>query len=172
MVLYAPIEDTKTPAEFMARYKIAKRKLFPKVPPAIVKPVQLPVAVVHKPVEYTAEQAREFMAKAHTAIEFTATTVTPLSEIVQACCAAAGVTQVEFKSERRFKAIVAARQAFYYVARFHNASSYTVIGRFTGGKHHTTIMHGIEKAEAALKLPSSPLGRVVRTAMEILEGSK
>lgn len=172
--VYAPIEDNKTAAEIIARYKVAKRKLFPAAPANVVKPRPpvVPVAVVYKPVEYTAEQATSFMERAHTALKFTSTSVTPLAEIVEACCMAAGTTQNEFRSDRRFKGIVAARQAFYFIAHHHNESSYSTIGRMSGGKHHATVMYGIEKAAAAKENPNSPLGRVVRDAIAILEGSK
>ena len=173
--VYAPIKDDKTAAEIIARYKVAKRKLFPAAPANVVKPRPpvLPVAVVHKPVEYTAEQAAGFMARAHRAIEDkTEAPIILAAKIIEACCEAADITLTEFRSERRMKRIVHARQAYYYIARNHTRASYPVIGKLAGGRDHATVLHGIRQSERAINDDASPLGRVIRHAIAILEDSK
>ncbi len=52
---------------------------------------------------------------------------------------------VDMVSERRFMAIVRPRQIAMYLCRHHTPHSYPYIGRWFGGRDHTTILHALSK---------------------------
>lgn len=56
-----------------------------------------------------------------------------------------GVTVQELKSARRGHRLVCARQEAMWRARHETPHSLPAIGRFLGGKDHTTVMYGIRK---------------------------
>lgn len=81
-----------------------------------------------------------------------------LATIESRICKALKVSQAEIRSPRRHHRIVFARQAFFYwAARLTNAS-YPKIGRFCGGRDHTTIMHGMNVYPAK----RAAMGRTLR----------
>lgn len=68
-----------------------------------------------------------------------------LTEIMRTVSFVTGIPRNEIASPRRHVAICRARHLFYWIARHHTSKSYPEIGRFCGGKDHTTIMHGMAK---------------------------
>lgn len=52
--------------------------------------------------------------------------------------------------QRRFKKLVLARQEFSWRASKETGKSLPTIGRFLGGRDHTTILHGIRQHQARL----------------------
>lgn len=54
---------------------------------------------------------------------------------------------VDFKSERQMQNIVRPRQIAMFLARQMTGKSLPKIGNIFGGRHHTTVMHAIEKVE-------------------------
>ncbi|MQX90293.1 hypothetical protein GHK63_11655 [Sinorhizobium meliloti] len=60
-----------------------------------------------------------------------------------------GVTLDEVKGPRRSRNIVAARQAcMFEVYTERRDVSFPMIGRFFGGRDHTTALHSVRKVEA------------------------
>jgi hypothetical protein len=57
----------------------------------------------------------------------------------------------DMKSARRTADVVYPRQIAFYLCRRLTLRSLPEIGRRSGGKDHTTVLHGIRKIEAALK---------------------
>jgi hypothetical protein len=53
--------------------------------------------------------------------------------------------KVEFESCRRTKRYVEARHIFFYLARCFTSTSLPRIGRFAGGRDHTTVLHGQQR---------------------------
>ena len=51
-----------------------------------------------------------------------------------------GTTKVDFTSSRRSKHIVQARHAYFWLCAEYTSLSYPQIGRFAGGRDHTTVM--------------------------------
>lgn len=61
-----------------------------------------------------------------------------------------GVTLADLKGPRRNKRIVAARQeCMYTIYTERKDSSFPMIGRFFGGRDHTTALHSINKIKAS-----------------------
>lgn len=77
------------------------------------------------------------------------TTEIGLHEIVDAVCAAAGVSTVDFKSQRRKKIYCLARQIYYWIAKRLTTKSFPQIGKYAGNKDHATVMHGVKKIDTA-----------------------
>lgn len=75
------------------------------------------------------------------------TTEIGLHEIVDAVCSAAGVSTVDFKSQRRKKIYCLARQIYYWIAKRLTTKSFPQIGKHGGNKDHATVMHGYGKIE-------------------------
>ncbi|WP_422383259.1 helix-turn-helix domain-containing protein [Roseibium album] len=51
----------------------------------------------------------------------------------------------EIKSASRKRVIIPARHEFFYRAKTETLKSYPDIGRFCGGRDHTTVLHGVQK---------------------------
>ena len=70
-----------------------------------------------------------------------------LEEIAKAVRGVYQVSLPEFRSPRRAQRIIQARQVFYWIARAFTSHSFPVIANYTGGKDHTTAMHGMRKID-------------------------
>lgn len=73
-----------------------------------------------------------------------------INTIIRAVCIVKNVQDCDFRSAGRCRKYVAARQLFYYMARKHTRHSYDEIGRRSGGKDHSTVMHGYRKIKASI----------------------
>ncbi|MEY8339365.1 chromosomal replication initiator protein DnaA [Lachnospiraceae bacterium 62-35] len=71
--------------------------------------------------------------------------------IIQIVAEHYGITPLDISSQKRNKEIVYPRQIVMYLCRNMTETSLQQIGKFLGGRDHTTIIHGIEKVEADLK---------------------
>jgi len=56
-----------------------------------------------------------------------------------------GVRAMDLKSDKRVRKLSLPRQICMYLLRKHLLMSYPEIGKFMGGKDHTTILHGVTK---------------------------
>src|ERR1700751_4478630 len=62
-----------------------------------------------------------------------------------------GLRLVEIKAKNNSRAIVYPRQVAMYLAKHMTEASLPEIGRQFGGKHHTTVLHSVEKIEEVRK---------------------
>jgi hypothetical protein len=67
--------------------------------------------------------------------------------IVKAVCDHTGVRETELCGKRRDRQVMVPRLAAYYLATTLTKSSLPQVGRFMGGRDHTTILHGRRKSE-------------------------
>lgn len=74
-----------------------------------------------------------------------------LHDIQKSVCDHFHVTLSDLKSKRRSKNIVLPRQIFTYLARQHTNTSLPEIGKFIGGKDHSTIIHSCKKIAGDIK---------------------
>jgi hypothetical protein len=68
-----------------------------------------------------------------------------LEDITRVVCDHYNVTPLDIESERRTNAIVRPRQMWAYLARVLTPSSFPHIGRYLGGRDHTTVLHAYNK---------------------------
>lgn len=68
-----------------------------------------------------------------------------LEDITRVVCDHYNVSPLDIESERRTMAIVWPRQVWAYLARVMTPSSFPHIGRFLGGRDHTTVLHAYNK---------------------------
>ncbi len=61
------------------------------------------------------------------------------------------MTVEELKAKNNSRAVAVPRQVAMYLCKRLTKSSFPEIGREFGGKHHTTVMHSVEKIEALTK---------------------
>jgi len=80
-----------------------------------------------------------------------------------------GLRLVEIKAKNNSRAIVYPRQIAMYLAKHLTEASLPEIGRQFGGKHHTTVLHSVEKIEEARK-NDKDLNRLVNKLTEQLGG--
>lgn len=73
-----------------------------------------------------------------------------LQEIVLLVTARTGVSRDEIMSIRRNRRVVAARHECFWMAHKHTSQSYPQIGRFFGGRDHSTVMHGVRMHESRM----------------------
>lgn len=70
-----------------------------------------------------------------------------VADVVRATCIHFGYSQMEMTSGRRNRALVSARQVGMYVARTMTPKSHAQIGRYFGGRDHSTIIHGVRTVQ-------------------------
>lgn len=75
--------------------------------------------------------------------------VTPES-IIQVVADHFGITPLDISSQKRNKEVVFPRQIVMYLCQNMTDTSLQVIGKYLGGRDHTTIIHGREKISAEL----------------------
>jgi chromosomal replication initiator protein len=80
-----------------------------------------------------------------------------------------GLRLVEIKAKNNSRAIVYPRQIAMYLAKHLTEASLPEIGRQFGGKHHTTVLHSVEKIDEARK-SDKDLNRLVNKLTEQLGG--
>jgi len=80
-----------------------------------------------------------------------------------------GLRVVEIKAKNNSRAIVYPRQIAMYLAKHLTEASLPEIGRQFGGKHHTTVLHSVEKIEEVRK-NDKDLNRLINKLTEQLGG--
>ncbi|MGH9603294.1 MAG: chromosomal replication initiator protein DnaA, partial [Terriglobales bacterium] len=78
-----------------------------------------------------------------------------------------GLRVAEIKAKDNSRSVVFPRQIAMYLAKQLTEASLPEIGRQFGGKHHTTVMHSVEKIEHSRKTDKD-LNRVLNKLTEIL----
>jgi len=74
-----------------------------------------------------------------------------LNAILNAVSKEFEVSERDLKSSRRGRNVARPRQAFYLLARNCTGKSLPEIGRFVGGRDHTTISYGITACETHME---------------------
>ena len=80
-----------------------------------------------------------------------------------------GLRLAEIKAKNNSRAIVYPRQIAMYLAKHMTEASLPEIGRQFGGKHHTTVLHSIDKIEEVRKTDKD-LNRLLNKLTETLGG--
>ena len=80
-----------------------------------------------------------------------------------------GLRLIEIKAKNNSRAIVYPRQIAMYLAKHLTEASLPEIGRQFGGKHHTTVLHSVEKIEEVRKTDKD-LNRLLNKLTEQLGG--
>ena len=80
-----------------------------------------------------------------------------------------GLRLVEIKAKNNSRAIVYPRQVAMYLAKHMTEASLPEIGRQFGGKHHTTVLHSVDKIEE-LRKNDKDLNRLINKLTEQLGG--
>ncbi len=80
-----------------------------------------------------------------------------------------GLRLVEIKAKNNSRSIVYPRQIAMYLAKHLTEASLPEIGRQFGGKHHTTVLHSVDKIERARK-DDKDLNRLLNKLTEQLGG--
>jgi chromosomal replication initiator protein len=80
-----------------------------------------------------------------------------------------GLRLVEIKAKNNSRAIVYPRQIAMYLAKHMTEASLPEIGRQFGGKHHTTVLHSVEKIDE-LRKSDKDLNRLLNKLTEQLGG--
>ena len=80
-----------------------------------------------------------------------------------------GLKLVEIKAKNNSRAIVYPRQIAMYLAKHLTEASLPEIGRQFGGKHHTTVLHSVEKIDESRK-NDKDLNRLLNKLTETLGG--
>jgi chromosomal replication initiator protein len=80
-----------------------------------------------------------------------------------------GLRLPEIKAKNNSRSIVYPRQIAMFLAKHLTEASLPEIGRQFGGKHHTTVLHSIEKIEEQRKADKD-LNRLINKLTETLSG--
>lgn len=87
----------------------------------------------------------------------------PLIDIIRATSAVCNLPVPVIRSEGRTKSFVHARFVFIMVAHLYSGRSTTVIGRFCGGRDHSTVIHAIQRVKASPEVFSDDIRSVCET---------
>jgi len=90
-----------------------------------------------------------------------------IDSIQKAVCEQFGLKIIELKAKNNSHVIVFPRQIAMYLAKHLTDSSLPEIGRQFGGKHHTTVLHSVDKIEQQRK-SDKDLNRVLNKLTESL----
>ena len=88
-----------------------------------------------------------------------------LSQILSTVCKYYSLKTTDLKGKRRTKNIVIPRQVAMYLMRELTEEPLMNIGKFLGGRDHTTIMHGIDKVRTEIK----DMGRIRQDVNNVKE---
>lgn len=152
-------------AHYMAvRRRIMAKALRPQRPPAVVKrsavtakliyvaPIGPPVPLVsHMGATYAIQlpQVAENAAYMHVIVP--KASPSRAKDIVRECCEEAGITEDEIKGERRSAHIVRARFKAIYRMSTELRWSLPRIGKYMGGRDHTSCLNALRKYRARLE---------------------
>jgi chromosomal replication initiator protein len=92
-----------------------------------------------------------------------------IESIQKAAAEQFGLRLVEIKAKNNSRAIVYPRQIAMYLAKHLTEASLPEIGRQFGGKHHTTVLHSVEKIEKQ-RVEDKDLNRLLNKLTEQLGG--
>ncbi|HEY3929678.1 MAG TPA: chromosomal replication initiator protein DnaA [Candidatus Koribacter sp.] len=92
-----------------------------------------------------------------------------IESIQKACAEQFGLRVAEIKAKNNSRAIVYPRQIAMYLAKHLTEASLPEIGRQFGGKHHTTVLHSVDKIDEARK-SDKDLNRLLNKLTESLSG--
>lgn len=84
-----------------------------------------------------------------------------LMEILDAVSTVYRVGKMDMMSLRRFSHLVEARDAFYWCARTLTPRTYVEIGRFFGGRDHSTVWEGIVRVSQRFNTHKDRLAKVM-----------
>jgi chromosomal replication initiator protein len=73
-----------------------------------------------------------------------------IKRVAEAAARRFGLTIADLKSQSRRRSVVAARDAAMLTARRLTSQTLAEIGKYFGGRDHTTVLHSCRKLEAAL----------------------
>jgi len=90
-----------------------------------------------------------------------------IEAIQKAVCEQFGLRLIEIKAKNNSRVIVFPRQIAMYLAKHLTDASLPEIGRQFGGKHHTTVLHSVDKIEETRK-NDKDLNRVLNKLTESL----
>jgi chromosomal replication initiator protein len=85
-----------------------------------------------------------------------------IESIQKAVCEQFGLRQAEIKAKNNSRIIVFPRQIAMYLSKHLTDASLPEIGRQFGGKHHTTVLHSIQKIER-MRQTKSDLDRLLHS---------
>lgn len=79
-----------------------------------------------------------------------------MKDIVDRVSRRYAVTVTEIRGKRKHKGIVAARhEAFWLIRHMLHHLSYPQIGKYFGGRDHSTVMHGVKKHQERVELAAA-----------------
>jgi chromosomal replication initiation ATPase DnaA len=89
--------------------------------------------------------------------------INTIDPILRACCYYFKISKADLVSPRRSAAPVLARQVAMYLCRHLTIRSLPEIGRWIGGRDHTTVLHSVRKIERVMATDE----RVARAIREL-----
>lgn len=140
-----PVREYTTPAELRRHAAEVKARLFA---PRIVIPrlTQEPLAAKAWS-EPKVEQVSLVAPETITPKSLKNPTLHPVHGMMQMVAFITGIPPLQLKSPRRTADVAKARQILFYLCKAYTRFSLPEIGKRTGGKDHTTVLHGVRRVQ-------------------------
>lgn len=103
------------------------------------------------------QQVRELERLSVSQSDIVYTEYSELDIMADICCKTFGVDHDRFFSKSRERELADCRHMFFFMARNYTNINYTLksIGQFTGGRDHTTVLHGVNTIYDRMDFESS-----------------
>lgn len=183
--MYAP-QGYENPVRARLAAERADRQRRMQTPPPPTPVVHAPEPVVAAPAQFRPSPPRDIMRLTPGVVEnayLSFHAVGPFLEIVlprrhpaikdiqRAVATHCGVSVHDMLSSRRTKDVVRPRQIAMYLAKTLTPQSMPEIGRRSGNRDHTTVLHAVRKVEALLGQPGNEwIADVIKAVTDELSG--
>lgn len=84
------------------------------------------------------------------------TTVFKVKMIIHECCYQTNTSWIDLKSNRRSKDLMVPRHYLMWRLRHETTMSLPQIGKYLGGRDHTTVLHGVRKYQRMVDAGTAP----------------
>ena len=158
--------DYSTASDPLAAMKAAtveRRARLYAVRPEPVAPVEIVPPPVKLPVKPKRDYIRDWLALASPASIKPA----PHRRIIDIVAEQTGINRIDLLSDRRTANVVMPRQICFYLLKSCTALSLPLIGRYMGGKDHTTVLHGVRKIASLIETDAALRAQVESLTLRI-----
>lgn len=124
----------------------------------------------HEEQRRQAEALQAITLKVQAALDGSADARIPLKSIVSATAIHFGMSRRDFLSHRRLRSVARPRQIAMFLAKQLTDASFYEIGAATGGRDHSSVIHGVKKITTLIEAGDEEIAADVEAIRKVLLG--